>query len=65
MPLSEEIKLALIERKGSMGEALKCLTELESTSQDFAKLTFNQLDINDIAGLFMEASAWAHQASVE
>jgi len=65
MPLSAEIKLALIERKGSMGEALKCLTELESTSQDFAKLTFNQLDINDIAGLFMEASAWAHQASVE
>lgn len=65
MPLSEEIKLALVERKGPMGEALKCLTELESTTQDIAKLTFDKLDISDIAGLFMEASAWAHQASTD
>lgn len=65
MPLSEEIKLALVEHEGPMGDALKCLSELESTSQDFAKLTFDKLDISDIASLFMEASAWAHQASTD
>ena len=65
MPLSEDIKRALVAREGPMGEALNCLSELESTSEDFDKLTFEKLSISDIATLFMEASAWAHQASID
>lgn len=63
MPLSDDIKLALVEHKGQMGAALQCLMELESTSQDLAKLTFDKVGVSEMASLFMEASAWAHQAT--
>lgn len=65
MPLADNMKRALVAREGPMGEALTCLSELESTSEDFAKLTFEKLSISDIATLFMEASAWAHEASID
>lgn len=61
MPLADDIKAALVDREGSMGDALKCLKELECTSSLYADLSFEGVGISDIADIFMSSSAWAQQ----
>lgn len=63
MPLSDDIKIALVEKKGPMGEALKCLQKLESTDASSIDLCYETVGISDIAEIFMSASAWAQQAT--
>lgn len=59
MPLSDDIKAALIEHKGEMGEVLNVLKNLECTSDLYAQLNYKGLGITEVANLFLEASAWA------
>ncbi|NPA72403.1 MAG: EAL domain-containing protein [Gammaproteobacteria bacterium] len=62
MPLSEDIKLALIEKKGSMGNVLKVLVTMEQANVTMKALQFEKLGLNDIGNSFMAANAWAQQA---
>lgn len=65
MPLSEEICDALIDKKGPMGEALKCLIELEKFNVSVEDLKYEGLNISEIGNIFMESSAWAQQVMQE
>ncbi len=61
MPLADDIKEALVNHKGPMGQALTCLAVLEQGNDDATDLTFEKLTINEIGMIFMSASAWAQQ----
>ncbi len=65
MPLTENIKEALIDKKGSMGEALKCLEILERADISVISLNYEGLGISEIGNIFMESSAWAQQVIQE
>ena len=59
MPLSEEVKEALVDQKGEMGEALVVLKNLEGTSSKYADLSYRNLGITEIGNIFLSATAWA------
>ncbi len=62
MPLSDDVKEALIHYRGPMGEALSCLKQLESAGETVANLRYGEVGISDLANLLLSASAWAQQA---
>ncbi len=65
MPLSEEINVALLAKKGSMGGVLKCLMSLEQSNASVTSLSYEGLNISAIGNIFMESSAWAQQVIQE
>ncbi|MDA3808168.1 MAG: EAL domain-containing protein [Thiomicrorhabdus sp.] len=62
MPLSEEIRTALVDRKGTMGDALKVLMAMEQAKVSEASVHYEQLGLSEISNSFMAANAWAQQA---
>lgn len=62
IPLSEDIKLALVKREGPMGAALDVLVAIEQEDVSVANLQFENLGIAEISKHFMVANAWAQQA---
>lgn len=62
IPLSEDIKLALVKREGPMGAALDVLVAIELEDVSVANLQFENLGIAEISKFFMVANAWAQQA---
>ena len=62
MPLSKDIVNALVNKKGSMGEALICLVQIESTSGQYGQLSYEDVGISDIANIYLSSSAWAQDA---
>lgn len=62
MPLSQELKSALVEKTGPMGEAIKIFQALERADNTLSKVEFQGLGITDIGHVFMQSSAWAQQA---
>ncbi len=62
MPLSNEIKAALVQRYGAMGEALSVVEQVEQLDASSSHLTFEQLDVSELSERFMLANAWAQQA---
>lgn len=62
MPLSEEIRSALVDKKGAMGEALKLLISMEKANLAQSDLQYEKLGVSEIARRFMAANAWAQQA---
>ncbi len=65
MPLAEDIVDALIDKEGSMGQALRVLVEMEKSNNTLTDLRFESLGINEIGNSFMAASAWANQVMTE
>jgi len=61
MPLGEDIKEALINHIGPMGEALSCLEALEQSQPQPEKMVYQTLTLTEINHIFMSASAWAQQ----
>ncbi len=64
MPLSNEIKAALIQYHGVMGKALKVTENIEQLDEASCTLQFEQLGIGELSERFMLANAWAQQAVV-
>ncbi len=62
MPLSNEIKAALIQRFGPMGETLNVLETLEKLDASSNQLHFKELNVTDLSERFLLANAWAQQA---
>jgi EAL and modified HD-GYP domain-containing signal transduction protein len=58
LPLSEEIVMALLKRKGPIGEALQCTIAYELGEIETAH--FNQLSADDIYVANVEAVSWAN-----
>ena len=62
LPLSEEMRDALLERRGLAGEALACTLAWERG--DWAEAQCRNLDVAEISGAYAEALEWA-QASMQ
>lgn len=62
MPLSDDITEALVNKTGSMGEAIKVFQALERSDSSITSLTYESVGISEIGNIFMESSAWAQQA---
>jgi EAL and modified HD-GYP domain-containing signal transduction protein len=58
LPLTKEIKEALLHHKGAVGEALSCVLAYEVS--DFDNAVFQQLDANDIMTAQVGAIDWAN-----
>ncbi len=58
LPLSEEIKTAIIERKGMQGDALSCALAIEQAQ--WSGIAFANLDYEDISAIHLEAMQWAN-----
>jgi len=62
MPLTDDIKAALVHKSGSMGEAIKIFQALERSDVGVTTLSYEGVGISEIGNLFMESTAWAQQA---
>jgi len=62
MPLSDDVVAALVTKKGLMGEALSCLAKIESTNTNYMDLSFEGLQLTEIANIYLTSSAWAQEA---
>lgn len=62
MPLADNIKSALVDKRGLMGKALDVLHNLECTSEKYADLNYENLGITEIGNIYLNSSAWAQQA---
>ena len=62
MPLSNEIKAALVQRFGAMGNALSVVEQMEQADASSSELQFEGLGISELSERFMLANAWAQQA---
>ena len=61
MPLADELKDALVDKKGPMGDALKVLVSIEKASLTLDSLKYDGMGIGQISNSFMAANAWAQQ----
>jgi EAL and modified HD-GYP domain-containing signal transduction protein len=59
LPLSEEVKLALLNRQGHLGSALNCVQAMEEN--DFSRIKFVGLTLPEISELYLDATFWADQ----
>ncbi len=62
LPLSKEIRSALVDKSGSMGGVLKVLVSMEQANIEMTDLHYETLGISDIGNRYMAANAWAQQA---
>lgn len=62
MPLSDDVVDALVAKKGLMGEALSCLAKIESTNTSYMDLSFEGIQLTEIANIYLTSSAWAQEA---
>ena len=61
LPLTPEIKDALLEQKGTMGEALKCCIAFERA--DWKNVQFKNLDEHIIQKAYFDAIIWSNSAT--
>ena len=62
MPLADDVVVALVSKKGLMGDALACLGKIESTYTDYMDLSFEGLQLTEIASIYLTSTAWAQEA---
>jgi len=65
MPLSDEVKAALIQREGVMGGVLNIIEVMERADASTVDLHFAGLTVSEISENFMLANAWAQQAMTD
>lgn len=59
LPITDELRAALIEGEGAMGEAILCAQSYEECRWDDAH--FLHLDVNDIIDIYTESVNWANE----
>ncbi len=59
LPLPQESRQALLERKGVLGEALDCTLAMERG--DFGLIGFGELGLPELSDLYLEAINWADE----
>lgn len=60
LPLADNLKAALTDHAGDMGQALRIEEMLERGTTCWETLRFEHLDIIALSNLYMEAHSWAH-----
>ena len=61
LPLTDEIKQAILNHTGRLGLALKCSKRLETA--DASRLSIKGIDRNELSKLYLEADNWAQQVT--
>ena len=61
LPITDEIKIALTQQKGSMGKALFIVRALEQGNTQFIMMGHEGMNIMEISSSYMKASGWANQ----
>jgi EAL and modified HD-GYP domain-containing signal transduction protein len=59
LPLSEELKLALLNGRGHLGSALKCVYAMEEN--DVSRIEFGGLTLAELSELYLDSTFWADQ----
>jgi len=59
LPLSDDMKAALINRDGVYGQALNCVEAMEKN--DFSNIGFLDLELAEMSKLYLDAIYWADQ----
>jgi len=59
LPLSENVRTAILDREGIMGEALSCALAMEAA--EWSKIQFSELAEQDLFGISDEAHRWTNQ----
>ncbi len=59
LPLSEELKSALVNRDGVYGQALNCVVAMETNS--FCNIEFMELELVELSEIYLSAILWADQ----
>ena len=62
LPLSADIRNALVDKSGSIGDVLKILVAMEQANVVVSSLRYEKLGISEVGNSFMAANAWAQQA---
>ena len=62
LPLIEDVKSALVQRAGPIGQALSCVLAYEQT--DWENVQFEGLSPTAVREIYMEAIAWAGKLSI-
>lgn len=57
LPLSEEVKTAILEKQGMLGNALSCALAIENA--DWADIDFANLNQEDLSGVYRKAIQWS------
>lgn len=60
LPLSSELKEALLEQKGILGEALKCCIAFERA--DWGNVQFSDMEQSTIQKAYFDAVIWSNEA---
>ena len=61
LPLSDEVRDALLERKGPLGDALNCVLAYERSEWDQAR--FEDLPGMTVRGHYLDSIGWARRIS--
>ena len=60
LPLSETVKMAILERQGTLGEALNCVLAIENAH--WSEMSFVNLDQTQMAEVYRQAIRWTASA---
>ncbi len=61
LPLSDEVKQALVDQQGEMGRALFVIRALEQGNTQLVMSGLNGMDVMAISSSYMSANGWAHK----
>ena len=59
LPLSDELKSALMIRDGIYGQALNCVTAMEAN--DYSGIEFMDIGLKELSEIYLNAIFWADQ----
>lgn len=61
LPLADDIKQAILQHKGPMGEVLACVQAMEKA--DWDSIRFDELEAGDLSAINLEAISWANEVT--
>jgi EAL and modified HD-GYP domain-containing signal transduction protein len=59
LPLSDEVRAAILRKEGIMGQALRCTLAVENAR--WSEIGFPGLDTKGLAALYRQAVRWSHE----
>lgn len=61
LPVSDEIRIALVDQSGSMGKALFIVKSLEQGNTQLISMGYEHLGMMEVSSDYMKANGWAYQ----
>jgi len=61
LPFSKELKMALLEKGGILGQALSCVIAMEQNNIE--NIHFLDMDLAELSSVYLDALIWSDQQS--